>query len=79
MRASAVGIAIAFSRIGTVVATYGTPLFLAAFGVGPTMLVAAGLVILGLVLSVLMAPETRGKTLEETSALDPGDARPRGA
>ncbi len=43
------------------------------------MLVAAGLVILGLVLSVLMAPETRGKTLEETSALDPGDARPRGA
>ena len=79
VRASAVGIAIAFSRIGTVVATYGTPLFLAAFGVGPTMLVAAGLVILGLVLSVLMAPETRGKTLEETSALDPGDARPRGA
>ena len=79
VRASAVGIAIGISRIGTVAATYGTPLFLAAFGVGPTMLVAAGLVILGLVLSVLMAPETRGKTLEETSALDLGDARPRGA
>ena len=79
VRASAVGIAIGISRIGTVAATYGTPLFLAAFGVGPTMLVAAGLVILGLVLSVLMAPETRGKTLEETSALDPGDARPRSA
>lgn len=69
VRASAVGIAIAFSRIGTVVATYGTPLFLAAFGVGPTMLVAAGLVVLGLVLSVLMAPETRGKSLDETSSL----------
>lgn len=69
VRASAVGIAIAFSRIGTVIATYGTPLFLAAFGVGPTMLVAACLVILGLVLSVAMAPETSGKSLSETSSL----------
>lgn len=70
VRASAVGIAIAFSRIGTVIATYGTPLFLASFGVGPTMLVAAGLVILGLVLSIFMAPETKGKSLIETSSLD---------
>ncbi|MFR5617224.1 MAG: MFS transporter [Eggerthella lenta] len=46
VRASAVGIAIAFSRIGTIIATYGTPLFLAAYGIGPTMLIAAGLVIL---------------------------------
>ncbi len=69
VRASAVGIAIAFSRIGTVIATYGTPLFLGAFGIGPTMLVAAGLVLLGLGLSVVMAPETRDKSLEETSAL----------
>ncbi|MEG0666331.1 MFS transporter [Gordonibacter sp.] len=69
VRASAVGIAIAFSRIGTIAATYGTPLFLAAFGVGPTMLVAAGLVVLGLVLSVFMAPETKDKSLGETSAL----------
>lgn len=74
VRASAVGIAIAFSRIGTVVATYGTPLFLAAFGVGPTMLVAAGLVILGFALSVFMAPETRGKSLSETSSLEGADA-----
>ncbi|OUO90297.1 MFS transporter [Gordonibacter sp. An230] len=79
VRASAVGIAIAFSRIGTIAATYGTPLFLDAFGVGPTMLVAAGLVACGLVLSYFMAPETRGKSLAETSSLDPGDARPRGA
>ncbi len=70
VRASAVGIAIAFSRIGTIVATYGTPIFLAAYGIGPTMLVAAGLVVLGLVLSVFMAPETKGKSLLETSSLD---------
>lgn len=70
VRASAVGIAIAFSRIGTIAATYGTPIFLAAYGVGPTMLVAAGLVIFGLVLSFIMAPETSGKSLSETSSLD---------
>lgn len=70
VRASAVGIAIAFSRIGTIIATYGTPIFLAAYGIGPTMLVAAGLVITGLFLSVFFAPETKGKSLIETSSLD---------
>lgn len=69
VRASAVGVAIGISRIGTIVSTYMTPLFLAAFGIGATMLVAAGLVVLGLVLSVLMAPETKGKSLAETSRL----------
>ncbi|MDR2721840.1 MAG: MFS transporter [Coriobacteriaceae bacterium] len=69
VRASAVGIAIAFSRIGTIIATYGTPLFLAAYGIGPTMLVAAALVVVALVLSVFLAPETRGLSLSEASSL----------
>lgn len=34
------------------------------------MLVAAGLVLLGLVLSYFLAPETRGKSLAETSGID---------
>ena len=79
VRASAVGIAISISRIGTIVSTYGTPIFLATFGIGPTMLVAAGLVILGLVLSIFMAPETKGKSLLEASALDADDMSRRGA
>lgn len=70
IRASAVGISIAFSRIGTIIATYGTPIFLATFGIGPTMLVAAGLVSFGLILSIFMAPETKGKSLIESSSLD---------
>lgn len=69
VRASAVGISISISRIGTIISTYGTPLFLESFGVGPTMLVAAGLVVLGLMLSIFMAPETRGKSLHESSTL----------
>lgn len=34
VRASAVGIAISISRVGTIVSTYGTPLMLEQFGVG---------------------------------------------
>ena len=70
VRATAVDIAIGFSRIGTIAATYGTPLALAAWGVGPVMLAAAALVLLGLALSYFMAPETRGRSLAETSAID---------
>ena len=69
VRASAVGIAIAFTRIFTIASTYGMPLFLEAFGIGATMLVAAGLVGTGLVLSYIMAPETKGQTLLESSSL----------
>jgi putative MFS transporter len=69
VRATAVGVAIAISRVGVVVSTYGLPLFLSAYGIGPTMLAGAGLLLLALVLSVLMAPETRGLTLGETSSL----------
>lgn len=70
VRATAVGVAIAISRIGVVVSTYGLPLFLNAYGIGATMLAGAGLLIAALVLSVLMAPETRGLTLSQASSLD---------
>ncbi len=69
IRASAVGMAIAISRIGTIVSTYGLPIFLDRFGIGPTMLVGCGLLVLALVLSIFMAPETRQMTLNEASAL----------
>lgn len=70
VRASAVGIAIGISRIGTIIGVYGTPFVMENAGVGATMLVAAGLVVFALVLSIFMAPETRGKTLVEASSLD---------
>lgn len=69
IRATAVGVAIALSRIGVVVSTDGLPLFMAAFGVGPTMLVGAGLLLVALVWSIVDAPETRHLTLTEASAL----------
>lgn len=71
IRATAVGVAIAISRVGVVVSTYGLPLFLARFGIGPTMLVGAALLLVALVWSILDAPETRHLTLTQASALTP--------
>lgn len=70
VRASAVGVAIGFSRIGTVISTYCLPLALAEFGIGPTMLAGAAMLFLCFVLSYFFAPETRGLTLREASTLE---------
>jgi putative MFS transporter len=79
VRATAVGVAIAISRVGVVISTYGLPLFLSAYGIGPTMLTGAGLLVVALVLSVFMAPETRGLTLTEASSLVSANRKePRG-
>ncbi|WP_169747928.1 MFS transporter [Pseudonocardia acaciae] len=67
IRASAVGIATAISRVGAALGTFLIPVALVAIGNGPTMLVAAVLTAIGLVLSIVWAEETRGRTLEETS------------
>lgn len=70
IRASAVGAAMAVSRIGTVVSMYGLPVALANWNTNTVMLVGAGLTVLGLVVSVLMAPETRDLTLSESSSTE---------
>lgn len=77
IRATAVGVAIGFSRIGTVAGTYLLPIALESIGIGPTMLVGAGLVFVGFVLSYFMAPETRDATLKEASKI--GGVETRGA
>ncbi|MBO2554281.1 MFS transporter [Shewanella algae] len=67
IRASAVGAVMSFSRIGTILSTYALPVFMNAYGVSWTMMAGAGISLLGLVVSILLAPETRGMTLADTS------------
>lgn len=69
VRATAVGVAIAASRIGVVISTYALPLFLDAYGVGTTMLIAAALVAVGFVWAVIESPETKGMSLSESSSV----------
>jgi putative MFS transporter len=70
VRATAMGLAMAVSRIGTVITTYVLPDYLASHGIGSTMLVGAAISALGLVVSVAWAPETKGLPLSETGRPD---------
>ena len=69
IRASAVGAAMAMSRFGTVVGVYGLPTFMEKYGIGSAMLVGAGISMLGLVVSIAWAPETKGMSLADSSSL----------
>jgi MFS transporter, putative metabolite transport protein len=68
IRASAVGVSTAISRIGAALGTFLLPVSLVAIGNGRTMLIAAVLTAVGLLLSIMWAEETRGRTLDEASS-----------
>ncbi|MFF4506716.1 MFS transporter [Streptomyces sp. NPDC001401] len=75
IRATAGGVATSISRIGAAAGTYLLPISLDRLGIGTTMLIGAGMTLLGWLVSFAWAEETRGRTLAETSAL-PGSGRP---
>lgn len=67
VRASGVGIASAVSRAGAAISTFVLPSALQELGIGPTMLILAGVVGLGVAISVPLAPETSNMHLTEAS------------
>ncbi|MBP2329209.1 putative MFS transporter [Kibdelosporangium banguiense] len=69
IRGSAVGVASSLSRIGAAVGTYLVPVALTGWGIGGTMLAAAGITLFGAAISVLWAPETRGLALHEAAMI----------
>ena len=69
VRGSAVGLASSLSRIGAAAGTYLVPEALSHIGIGPTMIVAAVITLIGAVVSVAWAPETRGLTLGQCATL----------
>lgn len=70
VRATAMGVAMAVSRIGTVITTYVLPGYLATHGISATMMVGAAISLLGLVVSIAWAPETKGLPLSVTGRPD---------
>lgn len=68
IRATAMGVVTAISRIGAAIGTFLMPLSLAHFGIGQTMYFMAILTAIGFVVSLILAPETKGKTLVEASS-----------
>ncbi len=69
IRGSAVGFATAMTRIGATAGTFLLPILLESIGTRPTMLVGAAVVAAGLVMCVLWAPETSGRSLDEASSM----------
>ncbi|WP_312856907.1 MFS transporter [Arthrobacter mobilis] len=68
VRGAGVGFATAFSRIGAAAGTFILPMSVEGLGVGATMLIAAGICVVGAVISQYLAPETKGLSLNEASA-----------
>jgi len=68
LRGIGMGFAAAFSRIGAALGTFALPWAISNIGLGPSMVVAAVVALLGAILSQWLAPETKGRTLAEISA-----------
>lgn len=69
IRSTAIGSLTAISKLGGAISSFLFPMGLAGFGLGAMFIVGAVISIIGLVFSVIMAPETKGMSLEESSAL----------
>ena len=68
IRGIGVGVATAISRIGAAMGTFLLPVIIDSRGVGTALMIAAGISIVGGVISYALAPETKGKLLGEASA-----------
>ena len=71
LRGSGVGFAAAMSRIGAAGGTFLLPIGIDHLGVGPTVLIGAGICVIGLVVTHLWAPETTDLTLTRTESEPP--------
>lgn len=69
IRASAVGVIMSISRIGTVISTWALPVFITRYGISTVMLIGAFISLVGLVVSILFAPETKGLSLNEAGKI----------
>lgn len=63
VRATGIGFSAAFSRISAAGVTYLLPSLLQAFGFSATLIMMALFPLLGLLVTVAWAPETKGKAL----------------
>jgi len=69
VRSAAVGMGASLSRIGAAVGTWLVPISLQNLGIANTMFAAAAVTMVGLIVSLLLAPETRSLSLQEAASL----------
>ena len=69
LRASGIGVAAAFSRIGAAGGTFLLPIGITHIGIGPSVLIGAAVCAIGLFVTYIWAPETTGISLTQTTQL----------
>jgi putative MFS transporter len=69
IRATAVGMGVAFSRIGAYFCTFGLPYSIKMWGIGTTMMIGTVVSAAGLAASIAWAPETKDQALAESSSI----------
>ncbi|MET3322110.1 UNVERIFIED_ORG: putative MFS transporter [Peribacillus simplex] len=67
IRSSGVGLATAISRLGSAIGTFLLPIGIASIGIQFTMLCLTAVLIIGAIVSIAWAPETKSLTLSEAS------------
>ncbi|WP_294567712.1 MFS transporter [uncultured Arthrobacter sp.] len=76
VRATATGTVVAISRIGSAVSTFILPLILLNAGLSGVMYLLAAVNVVGLVVTLVLGEETRGRSLAETSGTGRSAVRP---
>lgn len=81
VRATAVGVGTAVSRIGSAISTYLMPIAIVALGAEESLLLGAGTAVIGLIATLVLGEETMGRSLRETASHEtvpaPKAAEPR--
>ncbi|CAM4042651.1 MFS transporter [Helcobacillus massiliensis] len=67
VRATAVGVGTALSRIGSAVSTYLMPLMILNFGASKSLMAGAVIALAGLLVTILLGEETMGRSLKDTA------------
>lgn len=67
VRATGVGLAVAISRLGSAVGTFLLPISITTLGFHATMFALAGVLLLGMIVSIAWAPETKHLTLNQAA------------
>lgn len=67
IRSTGIGFAAAMSRIGAAIGTFLLPIGMNAWGTGPVMLLGCAVLVVGLIVSIMWAPETTNLELSEAS------------
>ncbi|MEU6586387.1 MFS transporter [Nocardia sp. NPDC046763] len=75
VRATANGLGTAVSRIGAIIGTLWLPTLIKSWGLHHVLWLFVGASVIGLAIAATLAPETKGRTLEELSAEISGSGR----